>query len=230
MGWVSIGSFNLTREWVFTQPIDAQIFRIKHTAELGSFKNSYLKAVVATAFIDEGQEVNIFEPKRLSYRQEREIFTFYYPAGIRQQTLAFKRLDKTDFNWIIEAEFFRADSQQDDFANYLTTRFGEIMFYLIERGGASNINPNSGNFGAKTTVERLLEANSNRRALIIRTSNHRVEIYAGKNQDGTGKTLIESVGPNGLFQLPNNNGVYQGDIFVQSKSNESQISYTEYNG
>lgn len=96
MPWISLGSFYISNEWKFTASIEAEIFRIKHVEVLNP-NRQYLKAVIAQAFIDEG-EINVFEPKRLTYREEKEIFIFYFPSGINSHVLGFKlRLQKSQY-------------------------------------------------------------------------------------------------------------------------------------
>lgn len=231
MSWVSLGSFHLTQDWQFTLSVTGEIFRIKHLPVIKA-ENTYLKGVIASVFVDEYKEVNVYEPKRLTYREEKEIFTFFYPSQISNVNLiGFKRLDKnTNIDWIIEAEVYQADNQAGDFDNYLLTRFGDVLMYLINRsGGSSIVSPNSDNFGAKVaTVDRLLQSNVGRKHLVIRAADRPVNLYAVKKPDGSPDKFIERVNAGEIFLLPNVGGIYTGEVFVQAIGGDTTISYTEY--
>ena len=125
MTWQFIAEINLTHEWQVTTPIEGEIFRISHEP-LSNTGKEYLKAVISPAFVDDG--LNLLSPKRLTYREEKEVFLFYFPTGMALQQLAFKRLDlTTDIEWIISTEVFISRSSQEDFSNYIISRFGELM-------------------------------------------------------------------------------------------------------
>lgn len=125
MPWQFLAQINLTHEWQVTSPVEGEIFRISHEP-LEITGKDYLKAVISPAFVDDG--LNLLSPKRLTYREEKEVFLFYFPAGIALQQLAFKRLDSaTDIEWAINAEIFISQSSQEDFSNYIIARFGELM-------------------------------------------------------------------------------------------------------
>jgi hypothetical protein len=197
MSWVTVGTFRLTQDWTFSLSVEGEIFRVTHSP-VKNPENVYLKAVIASAFIDEYHEVNIFDPKRLTHRDEKEIFTFYNPTVVNTNLLGIKRLDKNNIDWIIDVEVYRADSQQGDFNNYLITRFGDIMDYIINRnsGGNSSVTPVTNDFDAKlATVERMLVANANRSYLIVRASDKSVNLFTQKNTEGSGKNLLERINP-----------------------------------
>lgn len=232
MPWVSIGSFHLTQEWQYSLSVEGEIFRVRHLP-VNNAGDLYLKAVIASVFVDEYQEINIFEPKRLTYREEKEIFTFYSPAQVNTVNLiGFKRLDKNNIDWIVEAEVYRAESQAEDFSNYLLARFGEttIMDYLIERTvGNVSVTPKTSDKAIKlATVETLIANNSSRMHLIVRAAGYAVDLFATKAADGKGENLIERVGANQIFILPNQGGIYKGTIYAQSVGGDSTITVTEY--
>jgi hypothetical protein len=229
MSWVTVGSFKLTQDWTFSLSVQGEIFRVTHSP-VNNPENLYLKAVIASAFIDEYQEVNIFDPKRLTHREEKEIFTFYNPTVVSTNLIGLKRLDKNNIDWIINLEVYQADAQSDDFNNYLITRFGDIMEYLVNRsGGNSSVTPTTNTFNPKVaTVEKLVPANSNRAYLIIRAMDKAINLFTEKQANGDGKNLIESVKSGEIFILPTGSGIYKGEIFVQAIGADTTISFTEY--
>jgi hypothetical protein len=229
MSWVNLGEINLTHDWSFTPPVMGEVFRIIHKP-VNNIENKYLKAVIAQGFVDE--KLNIFNPQRLSYRLESEIFTFYFPAGIAQQKLCLKRLDDTDIDWIIEAEVYQATNALEELSNYLKARFGEttIMDYLIDRTAASkSVSPVTFTGNMKVaTVESLAGANQDRMHLIIRAGDKAINLYAGKSATGNGENLIEKVNPLQIFILPNQGGIYKGTVYCQCIGGDSTVSVTEY--
>ncbi len=230
MSWVTVGSFKLTQDWTFSLSVQGEIFRVTHSP-VNNPGNLYLKAVIASAFIDEYHEVNIFDPKRLTHREEKEVFTFYNPTVVSTNLIGLKRLDKNNIDWIINLEIYKANTQSDDFSNYLTTRFGDIMEYLVNRnsGGNSNVNPVTTIFTGKAVeVLKMTNANPNRAYLIIRASDKAVNLFTEKQANGEGKNLIESIKSGELFILPTGSGIYKGDIFVQAVGGDSIVTVTEY--
>lgn len=233
MPWVSIGSFHLTQQWQYSLSVEGEIFRVRHLP-VNNAGDLYLKAVIASVFVDEYQEINIFEPKRLTYREEKEIFTFYSPTQVNTVNLiGFKRLDKNNIDWIVEVEVYRAENQAEDFSNYLLARFGDttIMDYLIDRNaGSVSVFPQTTNKNIKlATVEILIVSNVSRMHLIVRAGSQAVDLFASKNAtDGKGENFIERVNPHQIFILPNQGGIYKGTIYAQSVGADSTISVTEY--
>jgi len=109
MSWQSLGLFQVKSDWVLTPSVTSNIFRVSHV-----FTNvdTYLKAVIAKAFRDD-RGLNIFHPQRLTSREEKEIFIFYFSDEIATPSLAFKRLDNSSVKWFIEIEmFFSSSSKQ----------------------------------------------------------------------------------------------------------------------
>ncbi|PAX60040.1 hypothetical protein [Brunnivagina elsteri] len=229
MAWLALGEINLTQDWEFTIPVVGEVFRIIHKP-INNTDNKYLKAVVAQGFVDE--KLNIFNPQRLSYRSESEIFTFYFPSGIAQQKLCLKRLDYTDIDWIIEAEVYQAANPLEELSNYLKARFGEttIMDYLVSTSsGFRSVFPTTVETMAEfSDVTEIVGRNPNRLHLIIRAGLQEISLFTNIAADGSGLNLIEKVPAGQLFILPNNGGIYKGDIFAQSAVAASDISITEY--
>ena len=88
---------NVVKSWAFTTSTETEVFRISH---LSPASGENLRAVVAQGFYDEGDTPNIFNPKIIFSREESEIFTLYFPAGISSHSIGIKRLDKAEMSWI----------------------------------------------------------------------------------------------------------------------------------
>ena len=80
MAWQSLGSFTLTSQWKFTSNVTGEIFRIKHSPIL-ELAGERPRAVIAQSFTDEQNELNTFDTRVLSYREEIDCFTFYINSG-----------------------------------------------------------------------------------------------------------------------------------------------------
>lgn len=224
MPWQQIGIYTLSKNWVLTPPIVGEVFRIKHLVVYNP-DQKYIKAVFAQAFYDAG--LNIFEPKRLSYRTEPEVFIHFFPTGISQRQLAFKRLDDNlNIFWRIKAEVYSSGNPEDDLANLMLTRIRDIMS-IYSRGsaslkaasGATNLEPDVG--------AKVINANANRQMFVIRTNEHEVKLYAHQDEQGNLQDLIETLKPNEVYEFPATQGVYRGDVFAISQM-QTKVTYTEY--
>ena len=224
MPWNLIGIYTLRNNWVLTPPVIGEVFRIKHLPTYNP-ENKYIKAVFAQSFNDGG--FNIFEPKRLSYRTEPEVFIHFFPTGISQRQLAFKRLDEnSNIFWRIKAEVFSSGDLETDLANLLVSRITEIMG-IYSRGSVGLIpKSGSGNFAADTPT-RLLQENDKRQMLVIRTSDVAVSLYSALDDAGAPVGMIETLQPNETFEFPAEQGIYRGEVFVVAVA-DTEINYTEY--
>lgn len=106
MTWQFLGRFLVGSEWTLTDVIPSEMIRVTHLS-MPLIKNDYIKAVIGQGFTDDSGIVNIFNPQRLTSRQEKEIF--YFPRiDCIEKRLAFKRLDKTDnIFWLIQIEVYQ---------------------------------------------------------------------------------------------------------------------------
>ena len=224
MPWQSIGSYTLTNDWILSPPVIGEVFRIIHQP-LQNPQNKYIKAAFAQCFIDQG--LNIFEPKRLSYRKESEIFIHFFPAGLTSRQLAFKRLDENlNIIWSIEAEVFSSGNLDDDLANLMLTRIKDIM--TIYSRGSVSLTPASGEVPVQAdTPLLLLRENDKRQMVVIRTSDAAVKLYAGLDDQGSPTGMIESLEPNETFEFPAEQGIYRGDIYAVA-SVDTRVNYTQY--
>lgn len=151
----------------------------------------------------------------------------FFPTGISQRQLAFKRLDdNTNIFWRIKAEVFSSGNPEDDLANLLVSRITEFMA-IYSRGSAS-LSPKSGEGTIQAdTPTRLLQANNKRQMVIIRTTDVAVQLYASVDDQGAPVGMLESLAPNETYEFPVEQGIYRGEIFVVSSS-DTKVNYTEY--
>jgi len=131
MTWQSLGTITLTNEWTLTTPVNGEIFRIRHHPT-NNPDNRYLKAVISPSFNDDG--INLYSPQLLTYREEKEILSFFFPSGITAHSLGFRRTDKSNIQWMIDVDVFASTNQSDDFANYIKTRFSDLFSGMVQQG------------------------------------------------------------------------------------------------
>lgn len=239
MPWHSLGQFQLIDEWSFSQPVIGEIFRISHRL-IDNVSNKYLKAVIAQGF-DDGK-INIFNPQRLSYRLESEIFTFYFPSGIARQKIAFKRLDQTNIDWVIEAEVFLSDSTQENFANYIISRFGELM-PLFDTAAKTSFSIEKENIEAtvstqpiQTGVAQLVQVNGKRRGLSIYNPSFATVTIGCSITEVDGETTLEGVlaiiSPGKIYELPvsGDGSCYSGQILGKADNEdvENSLQITQF--
>lgn len=123
MPWQSLGEFELINDWIFSQSVEGEIFRVIHRPISGYSREISLRAVIAQGFLDDAG-LNRFSSKIFTYNEELEVFTFYFPVGLSEHSIIFKRLDKNSIPWLVELQMFVADNPEEDYQNYLITRFG----------------------------------------------------------------------------------------------------------
>ena len=232
--WRTIGTFYLDKSWQYSNPVQGEIFRVR-SSYIDNFNNQYLKGVVASIFVDDDSIINLVESRRLSYRLEPDIFTFYFPPGLGDQRIGVKRLDDTTLNWAINVDVFQSANPVDDFENYLISRFGnslgEIMS-VYNRGVAfvphtpasARVELNS------REKKKILDANSKRRNLTLTNGSSLILVCDGFQENGAPKTVLYTLQPNEEYNFPVNNGLYQGEIhFMNLTDSKANASYIEYN-
>ncbi|RAM50397.1 MAG: hypothetical protein C6Y22_17530 [Hapalosiphonaceae cyanobacterium JJU2] len=235
MPWLSLGEITLTQDWQISTPVEGEIFRIRHLS-LDNPKKEYLKAVISPAFVDDG--LNILSPKRLTYREEREIFLFYFPSGVASQQLAFKRLDVTDIQWTVSAEVFIAESTESDFSNYIVARFAELMPLFSNAKIEVNFKeliPAVNTVNVSTTATKIVNAEPQRRSLsICHKSGDSVQIAAVMttvNNIPTLQGILATLDPGCVYELPMaSDSFYTGAIHAKCvKSNgTAQLDIVEF--
>jgi hypothetical protein len=231
MAWIYLGEFQLTYNWQFTKTVQGEIFRIKH--RLINFdseiKKSSIRGVLAQGFIEESN-VNVFNPKLFSYRDEVEIFALYFPQGLNNHSFCFKRLDINVNNWFVTIEVFQGTNQQN-LNNYLTTRFGETAtkMALYPRLYSGSLDPESEEVKLVAgQIKKVVSTNFSRAGIKIITTGHSVLLTTGFNADKQPIAILDKIPPNYNFEKEASSaGIYQGEIWALC-SEETFITVIEY--
>lgn len=226
MAWTDIGTIEVRRDWNFTNATESEIFRISHL-----FPNSEtnLRAAVAQGFLENGK-ANIFNPKIIFRRDEVEIFTFYFPAGISSHSLGIKRLDTTEATWTVKVESWQSNNASENFSNYLISRFGdELMSQIYPRLFSGSTTPSSGSISLKAgNPVKLVSENLGRTELSIRSSGHPVLLATGFDENGVPLAVLEEMPPNYSYvSVATTAGLYKGEIWAVSQE-DTKVSYTQY--
>ena len=224
MPWQEIGTQFLTnKKWFFTETVEGELFRISHDV---SVTDEYIKAVVAPAFIDDG--INILTPKRLSYRQEKELIFFDIPKGIDEFKLGFKRTDESKILWRIKAEVYVGYSSTENLVDLITLQVNNEMTNIYSRGSDANLQPRSGfkDLPANTGV-KIIDSKEKRTHLTIRVGAGSLTLCASLDTAGAPVSIIEVLQAGEVFTLPIANGIYKGDIWGVSPVAQ-KVSFTEY--
>lgn len=125
MAWQTLATIQTTPEWVLTEPVAGNLFRINHIISGGNIQS--LRSVVAQAFKEENK-VSYFKFERLTYKPEIEIVEFIQPEGLLNRRLAIKRLDTLPNNWRIEIEVLDGEIL---WTKQLFTRFNNPKFSVM---------------------------------------------------------------------------------------------------
>lgn len=232
--WKSVGVFYLKKDWHYSNPVQGEIFRVK-SSYISDFNNQYLKGVVASIFVDNESTINLVESRKLSYRSEPEIFTFYFPFGLGQPRIGVKRLDSTNLDWTVEIEVLQSLDPIKDFENYLLSRFGATigeLMPLYNRGSGitpQDIKSDRISLNAREG-KKILEANSRRRNLSIANGSSTLLIYGGVDDKNNPVNTVTTVLPNEVYDFPVNNGLYMGEVWAMNLTTSfATAGYTEFN-
>jgi hypothetical protein len=228
MAWESLGIVNLNKEWAFTIPVNAEIFRVQHIF-LSNSKKEYLKAVIGQGFIDE--KLNIFDTRRLTYREETEIFQFSFPLGLDAHSLFIKRLDDSSLDWSIEIEAFVSSSIEQDFLDYLTTRFGNFMPLFSRAIFNESPEPEyklvaSANCGDKAlikdTLTMLVDETPNRKTLTLQNKSSAQVVIGVAADPATNAITVEKIvlQPTDYYEFQTAGELaYAGKVWAKSTAN-----------
>lgn len=243
MPWQSLGEFQLTKDWRFTDPVEAEIFRIFHRP-IPNKPERTLRGVVAQGFIDEDSQLNRFSSKLFTHGEDLEVFTFYFPAGLNEHSIIIKRLDDSQIDWFVRIEYYYSNNPTEDYQNYLLTRFGSDAITQFSQTLVNNTISNmslypllsTGSTSPKSEVKKLL-ANKSTKILSANDSRTQIRLYSAGHSillatgfDETGKPLEE------ILRMPPNYyhedvitsaGMYKGDIYALSSS-ETNITVIEF--
>lgn len=242
MPWEKLGIFFIKDDWTLTKPVEGELFRIKHFKIYQSNKY-YLKGVIAQAFKD-SFGINTFDDKRFGYRPDPEIFEFYFPVGLGEHSLAFKRLDNSNITWRIEAEVFYSENPAEDYQNYITNRFGQTAINQINQTLITNTINNMSLypllFSGSTTPKsetlklvankatKLLSSNDSRTRLRIYSTGHPILLATGFDENGQPLEKLLQLPPNYYHEdVITSAGMYKGDIYAISEQ-ETYITVIEF--
>ncbi len=233
--WRFVGVFQVTKDWVYSSPVQGEIFRVK-SFYIGNFSNQYLKGVVASIFIDDDSTVNLVESRKLTYRSEPEIFTFYFPNGLGDQRIGVKRLDSTaGLEWWIEIEIFQSNNPIQDLEDYLKNKFGksleDLLMAVYTRNSVTDLDPNSGRVNLKAGVPlKIIDKQPRRRSLTIYATNVAILVCGAVDDKGAPSKVLQTVLPNEIFEVPTvgNGSIYMGEVFLLANADTS-ASFLEFN-
>ena len=215
MPWQSLGDFSLTDQWQTTPSVTGELFRIKHSSIPEGVPTP--RAVIAQSFLDEQSVFNTFESQLLTYKQEVESFSFYFPNGLTEHSIAIKRLDNFQFPWNLTIETFvpENDTQAVELNKFyeLIVLLNSVPIPVTTMG--TNLTPSYNNvFVVRRKSSLLVPANANRKELIIRNPNSK-DLILGFSVDDNNvlKEELWEVGKKETFRLPI---AYRGDIYCKS--------------
>lgn len=236
MSWISLGEFELTSNWVFSESVEGEIFRILHRP-INNLPNNSLRGVIAQGF-KSASDINKFNPKLFVYGGDYEIFTFYFPVGISEHSIILKRLDKNLVSWKVEAQVFKADNPVQDYQNYILSRFGKeaihqfhqsfnMALYPMLFSGSTTPRSSDKSLSANKPV-KILSENDSRTQLRIFSTGQPVLLATGFNETGQPLEIISKLPPNYNFEeVISSAGMYKGDIYALSAEN-TNITVIEF--
>ena len=245
MPWQFLGEFELINDWIFSHSVEGEIFRIIHRPIANLSRETSLRAVIAQGFLDDAG-LNRFSSKIFTYNEELEVFTFYFPEGLSEHSIIFKRLDKNNIPWIVELQMFASDNPIEDYQNYLITRFGTNVINQFSQTLITQSITNMGLYpllstGSTTPKSEFKKLLANKPAKILNKNDSRTQIrlYSSGNAillangfDETGKPLEEilRMPPNYYHEdVVTSAGMYKGDIWAISEA-ETYINVIEFSG
>ncbi len=231
MPWQSLGILTLTKDWVYTLPVEGELFRFTHYP-VDNRNERYLKGVVCQGFFDDG--LNIFDRRLLTWREEKEAMLFHFPVGLSEHFLAFKRLDENSIVWNIKAEVFLSANAQEDFANYVISRFGELMPLFSFASDKIEIKQqqytsasNYKEIGA-IGVEIIAQNDYRRAATIFNNSGLPVTVGLKNSEEGVVTAILAVIPSRGVYELVSgDDGIYTGAIYAFASSDAS-VEATEF--
>lgn len=231
---MSLGTLTLTKDedWVYTLPVEGELFRVTHFP-VNNYNERYLKGVVCQGFFDDG--LNIFDRRLLTWREEKEVMLFHFPVGLSEHFLAFKRLDENSIVWNIKAEVFLSDNAQEDFANYVISRFGELM-PLFDTIPKTSISIEKEEIKATVTkqpiqvgIAQLVQVNGKRRGLSIYNPSEYATVTIGCSiVEVDGENVLEGIlsiiAPGKVYELPvsGDGSCYSGQILGKANDDDSE--------
>ena len=237
MSWTSLGNYQLTDQWSFSEFVEGELFRLIHKQITNLPKNS-LRGVIAQGFKNSQSKITKFKPSLFTYGEEYEIFPFYFPVGISKHSIILKRLDKYQVDWSIEVQMFKADNPTEDYQNYLISRFGKsaitqfhqsfnMALYPILFSGSTTPESNTIKLVANRPT-KLLKSNDSRTQIRIYSTGQSVTLTTGFDESGKPLQILAILPPNYNFEdVITSAGMYKGDVYAISEK-ETYVTVIEF--
>lgn len=102
--WQLLAEFTLNDSWQFTPEFTGNAVRVTHYPL--EFNKAYLKAVIAQGYCHHQEIPIIYNPQRLTFRDEIQIFKLDDLTCFDKNTIGFRRLDNNPSTWKIKIEVF----------------------------------------------------------------------------------------------------------------------------
>lgn len=177
--WVACGSLILTAEWTYSLPLSGELFRLTHACPGGYGRGLICQA--STTLIPD-----LFDIKRLYYRDEGELFLFERPAPFDERRIGVRSFHE-GLNWIISIDCWK-----------------DTMPLFPD---ASNPSANAGTtttIAASTTSAVVLAANPARKGVEIYNNSSLATLYLSFGATASPTAFAEKISPNTLLELPGN--------------------------
>lgn len=203
MIWEDLGTFSITPEWQFSPNFESDLVRITHLSV--PLKQDYVKAALAHGFQDD-LIISVFNPRRLTCRQEKEIFSFPSLDQI-PKSLAFKRLDTNiDITWKIKLEYknmiIPSNKTQSTTAQALPDSIvvNAKKSIIPEKADGSRRNYLISNLGAQTVYFKYLPIGADPTAstFVVSQSDYDFLLLAGE------KWFDTALSQNAVYAIANN--------------------------
>jgi hypothetical protein len=239
--WTSLGIFNVINDWSYTPTVEGELFRITHTS-IPPIGNEYLKGAIGQSFIDEDGKQNIFDSQLLTYQLFKDVRTFYFPIGVANHSIAFKRLDDSAVHWVIKIEVWSSPDNGQNLSNYLAGRFGAQTLMALYSNPVSAISLLRDSLTitsadvaiTSNVVVQLAGSNANRAFLSIYNPIGK-DLSISLSASGTSPnlvlgTVIALAKANTIFELPvvPSGATYTGAVYGKVSGSNGTIAVTEY--
>ncbi len=126
MGWKPLTTIQLTENWQFSLPTDADHFRFNLTVPPTVVEP--LRIDIAQSFFDNNQ-VDFFNEQSVEFDQENRILSLIKPYGLTERRIAVRRDTRFYASppWLLSVDYFAYDDATQDLTNYLLERFQGLI-------------------------------------------------------------------------------------------------------
>jgi len=234
MTWNSLGKFELSQDWTFSEPVEGEIFRIFHQP-IEDLPKGSLRGVITQGFRDSQSFVNTFAPKLFTYGNDYELFSFYFPVGFSEHSIILKRLDNNPANWIVEVQVFQAENPTQDYENYLLSRFGREAITQFNQSLNMHLTPllYSGSTAPESKTVTLkanhpvviFPENEARTTIRMYSEGHPILLATGFDEAGKPLEVLAQLPPNYAYEdVISTAGMYKGNIFALCEQDSSVLA------